>query len=208
MSDIKRKVVCSRFAVSGLFPLTCQIFARKITRPVDTYMDADVETEISTITNLSIRIPHSGKYIVVALRHGKLPGSPFYYIDMELCDLTLEDYIYRTEKWRCIDRQVSPFFQLGSSEAAPMLDTWCIMTEITSAASVGFMHKENQVHRDLKPTNSIPVSRCPNHNSTLLLPRSTVEAYGFRLHCRRVVQTGAVVRGGARHGQLSRAGAI
>jgi len=159
--------------------MTCQVFARKIiTRSVDTYTDTDVETEISTITKLST-IPHASKYIVVALRHGKLPGSPFYYIDMELCELTLEDYIYRTEKWRRIDKQVSPYFQLGPSEPAPMLDTWCIMTEITSA--VRFMHKENQVHRDLKPTNSIPISRCPNHSSTLQLPQSTLEAYRFRL---------------------------
>ena len=35
--------------------------------------------------------------IVSVLRHGKLPSSPYYFIDMELCDLNLATYIYR--KW-------------------------------------------------------------------------------------------------------------
>jgi len=88
-------------------------------------------------------------HIVTVYRHDKLPNSPYYFIDMELCDMNLEEYMYRE---RSPDREM---LQLQSSLplALDIRMIWNIMRDITN--DVAFIHNHMEVHRDIKPTNSI-----------------------------------------------------
>ena len=74
-------------------------------------------------------------HVLEVYNYGPLIGTPFYFIDMELCDMNLEEYIYQ-----------------DNSSTMPATDIWRIMKDITDG--VAFVHGNNEVHRDLKPTNS------------------------------------------------------
>ena len=89
--------------------------------------------------------------IVTVLRLGELKTSPYYFIDMELCDLTLEDYIYRlippgpTES--------IPHFIKDGAPPLKSQQIWNVMKQV--ACGTKYIHDLNLVHRDLKPANSM-----------------------------------------------------
>lgn len=70
----------------------------------------------------------------------------WFYIDMELCDFTLTDYIYYN---RTAD-ELPCFDSLDSRSVVQQI--WDIITQI--ADGVKFIHEMKYVHRDLKPNNS------------------------------------------------------
>lgn len=83
-------------------------------------------------------------HIVRIFRHDWLTSSnrggaslPVYYIDMELGQGSLEDYIRRTF--------------LHDPDRIPIFQIWQIMRQI--AAGVKFIHQNRMIHRDLKPAN-------------------------------------------------------
>lgn len=78
------------------------------------------------------------KNIVTVLCHGWLSSS-CYYFDMELCDLNLETYI-------------SGKYQ-DAFESDGSYDTRISVILYQIASGVHFIHKHQQVHRDLKPRN-------------------------------------------------------
>ena len=50
-----------------------------------------IQNEIETLTEISESDGHAN--IITIWDSGRLPRSNYYYIDMELCDLDLNDYI-------------------------------------------------------------------------------------------------------------------
>jgi hypothetical protein len=54
---------------------------------------AVVQNEARAIRKLCGQGNHPN--IVAVINHGQLPNAPYYFIDMELCDINLHDYIYR-----------------------------------------------------------------------------------------------------------------
>lgn len=120
-----------------------KIFARKLIRTTQ-LTQKDIETEAQAIEKVCGKGSHP--HIVEVLRMGELQNSSDYFIDMELCDLNLADYIYGVKP---IDGL--PFY---SKTAAPPLRSqqiWYIMIHIARGAK--FMHSIGVVHRDLKPAN-------------------------------------------------------
>jgi serine/threonine protein kinase len=96
---------------------------------------------------------HTHKNIVSVFDYGRL-SSFLYFIDMELCDLNLERWIYRT--WDEATAKKLPFLTAELPPRARLGQVWDIMEDITGA--VAFIHKEHEIHRDLKPSNGL----CPS----------------------------------------------
>jgi serine/threonine protein kinase len=128
-----------------------QAFARKLMR-VSHVDDAKViDNEVQMLKDLSKeRHPH----IVVVFRIGMLRNSQDLFIDMELCDLNLTDYIRGTKP-----RNLVPAFFVRD-QPPPMLarQIWNVMLQITTG--VEYLHCQQVVHRDLKPANGTEPPVC------------------------------------------------
>ena len=120
--------------------LTFKEFARKIIGP---NADGGIPHEAKVIDDLGLNNPGGGHVNLIAvLRHNQLPHSHLYYIDMELCDFDLHDYIH---SWSLYDLS-------GPERKRSPSNIFNITREI--ASGLEFIHKHNKVHRDLKPQNS------------------------------------------------------
>jgi serine/threonine protein kinase len=86
--------------------------------------------------------------VVEVLKHGELLYRTLYFIDMELCDMNLETYIY-VESVSTIEEKSVYFRQLPSPLKVEQV--WGIVTDITSG--LVYIHGHGEVHRDLKPAN-------------------------------------------------------
>jgi serine/threonine protein kinase len=86
--------------------------------------------------------------IVQVLDHGQLSNTPYYFIDMEFCDLNLHDYIHRETSPE--PSESIPYFIKGAG-ATSSLQIWIVMSQI--AAGVKYIHEKGHVHRDIKPAN-------------------------------------------------------
>ena len=76
------------------------MFARKLVR-ITQRTQEDIKTEAQAIQKVCGKGSHP--HIIELLRIGELRSSSDYFIDMELCDLNLADYIYIQWKiWRWI----------------------------------------------------------------------------------------------------------
>ena len=92
----------------------------------------------------------SHDHIVQVFRHNRLsPQSPLYFIDMELCEINLEEYIQGQKsgvrgllEWEVVLEEGQHEFLIIA-----------IMQQILSG--VAFIHEQNEVHRDLTPQNGI-----------------------------------------------------
>jgi serine/threonine protein kinase len=127
---------------------TKQVFARKLVRPFGDVTREDVLNEPRAINALKAHGPCEN--LVLVIRHGWLPRSQYYFIDMELCDGNLEDYIGRKSGVNYVLSKNPRFFGATFMERG-IWNTWDIMEQI--AGGMGFMHKCKEVHRDLKPRN-------------------------------------------------------
>src|SRR5271163_3797641 len=88
--------------------------------------------------------------IIQIFRHDKLhPNSEFYFIDMELCDCNLEEYIYGRKRPL---RLMSWDTAIAHGEGPFLV---CVIT-LHIASGLKFIHEKDQVHRDLNPQNSNP----------------------------------------------------
>ena len=91
------------------------------------------------------------------MKYGKLhEPSPSYFVDMELCDINLEQYIYRKQEWNAL-RILSPdskYFTIESNSILKFMEILAIGEQIVSG--IAHIHDVEEVHRDLKPTNGDP----------------------------------------------------
>jgi serine/threonine protein kinase len=107
----------------------------------------DIKNEVRAVQTLC----KSGhKNIVAVLEHGELDSS-YYYIDMELCDNNLQTYIAGGGS-PDIETQSSKFNSRFPSQGRAR-QLWEIMEDVTNG--VAFIHSNKEIHRDLKPRNSI-----------------------------------------------------
>jgi serine/threonine protein kinase len=87
-------------------------------------------------------------FVVSVFRHGLLSTS-YYFLDMELCELNLEDYIER--KWTSLIIRKVSYFTNDQPSRMRASQIWDIMQDISSG--VAFIHSNKEIHRDLKPRN-------------------------------------------------------
>jgi serine/threonine protein kinase len=128
-----------------------QVFARKLIRPFGDITVGDVENEIRAAEKLCK--PGAHRNIVAVTEHGKFhPG--YYFLDMELCDLSLENYIQR--RWTPLMEEKVPYFTAEIPSRMRMAHIWDVMEDVTRG--VTFIHQHKEIHRDLKPRNSMTFS--------------------------------------------------
>lgn len=127
---------------------TDKSFARKVVRPFVGATEEDIRNEVRAIDKLC-RSHHPN--ITQVLDHGELkPDTAYYYIDMELCAFTLEQYIHGkgpVPGWGVSWESVRSGDNLRENVVR-------IFRHIVNGLI--FIHEKNEVHRDLSPQNGIP----------------------------------------------------
>jgi len=95
--------------------------------------------------------------IIRILGHGWLPEPhSYFYIDMELYDSNLYEYIYGTrtvqDAAESLDDEPNPaYIPRECSFLVKLRNIWTIMTHISDGLK--FIHTYRRVHRGLKPCN-------------------------------------------------------
>jgi hypothetical protein len=104
-----------------------------------------VEKEVRAIKVLCRLGAHEN--VVQVYHHGLLWYRDSYFIDMELCNLSLHDYIHQKTPVQ-LPESLQPFLK-GDGSSLPQI--WTIMSQI--AKGVEYIHSQHQIHRDIKPSN-------------------------------------------------------
>jgi serine/threonine protein kinase len=124
-----------------------------------------IENEVNAILKLFENGTHPN--IVTVLKIGDI--TPFLFIDMELCDLNLDDYIYCKK-----DPSTVPInFIKDRPPPLKSQQIWNVMLHV--GKGVEFLHGKRMVHRDLKPLNSTSFL-IGAHASFIFAERRDVEA--------------------------------
>ena len=119
-----------------------KVFARKVLSIP--YLDPKIiANEARAVRELCT--PGAHPNIIAVIMHGELPSAQLYFIDMELCDINLSQYIHGAITLPSIPNFTRDPQQIGQ-----------IMKHI--ASGVKYIHSRNVVHRDLKPDNGIASS--------------------------------------------------
>jgi serine/threonine protein kinase len=114
-------------------------FARKHIRPFGVWFtEESVRKELQATEFLARgKNPHLVEILGCGQFHPPFPRD--FYIDMELCGDSLEQYLNK------LDGPAHLQFR--------QIDIWRVMHQITSG--VEYIHSCNTVHRDVKPANSM-----------------------------------------------------
>jgi serine/threonine protein kinase len=118
----------------------------------------------------------SHQNLITVFEHGRIGASAFYFIDMELCDINLEEYIEGTKTgipglldWDEVLKEGQRHFFIVA-----------IMQQLLGA--LAFIHSHNEAHRDLAPQNSIPFYLHELTYSPIFCGEQVVENRRFRAH--------------------------
>lgn len=122
--------------------------------------------------------------LIVVFRHDWLENSPYYYIDMELCEASLEDYIDDKEPLT-YELYDNPRLFKSGFKIRGIWNTWDIMEQISKG--IAFLHAAKLVHRDLKPRNGFSLIS-KNSCSAVLRDIHDLESRGFRTHNRGLIE--------------------
>ena len=110
--------------------------------------------------------------IVQVFDHGLLSQYPYYFIDMELCDFNLHDFIHR--KNHPESSKSIPYFSQRDDSISQI---WTIMSQV--ASGVEYIHRQGQVHRDIKPANGESLASITDVVSSVLLQMLGLETGRF-----------------------------
>jgi len=111
----------------------------------------DIEREARAISNLC-NGAHAN--LVTIYRHGWI-NKTYYYIDMELFDKNLDCYIIGDPGDPVVRCPKHPRYLFDERFPVWWRTTENMRVMLQIASGVAFIHKNNYIHRDLKPKNSI-----------------------------------------------------
>jgi len=124
-----------------------QTFARKLFDLCLPKIAETADNEKRTIKKLRGAGEHPNIIQVLGWGNFKFLDRKYAFIDMELCDVNLEQYIREQHNRSDLITVMVHDFEPGLKE----LQVWDIMKQIATA--LAYIHKNKQVHRDLKPRN-------------------------------------------------------
>ena len=130
--------------------------------------------------------------IVEVIEHGELEYMSRYFIDMELCDLNLQCYIYGD--WNPVVLQEMPYFTGDLPPKMKAAQIWSMMRDVTNGLI--HIHSLDQVHRDIKPQNSKPPL-------SGIGPSPRVVLYSRRIDAWKIADFGFACRGDSQTAQHS-----
>jgi serine/threonine protein kinase len=136
----------------------------------------DIEDEAQAVKQLLSFGQHPN--VVSILKDGwLLPTADFYFIDMELCDGTLHDYIHDARSESLVSTADSTYVSRASTILVKMRNLWTILMQL--ANGLEYLHKHKLVHRDLKPKNGICLQKPRNTDlkSSLLETSDSMENF-------------------------------
>jgi serine/threonine protein kinase len=117
---------------------TGRAFARKLLRLVK----PDPRTARNELRAIKKLCDGTHKNIVKVFEFGELPDLSHVFIDMELCSLNLDQY----------NKSIRTTILVHHSALNMRIDEiWSIIAQI--ADGLAFIHKQHEIHRDLKPQN-------------------------------------------------------
>jgi serine/threonine protein kinase len=91
--------------------------------------------------------------VIRVLQFGELRQSPFSFVDMELCQMTLHDYLYKHQGFAFVSfPKLSTSLSFKASPEQRIGLIALIMEQV--ARGLQYIHGHGEVHRDLKPQNS------------------------------------------------------
>jgi serine/threonine protein kinase len=115
------------------------------------FTEDEIDHELQIIAQLCTT---RHEHIVSVLRYGWfVTNESRCFIDMELCDINLQDYIDRrvtADQEACVV-QDPVFVSVDCAPSLRLMNTWTIMSHI--ARGLKFIHEKHLTHRDLKPAN-------------------------------------------------------
>jgi serine/threonine protein kinase len=115
-----------------------QVFARKLIplqrAPTE---NRTAENELRVMAKIA---GHNHRNIITVFKYGEFPDLTHAFIDMDLCDMNLDEY--NKASWTVA------LIHKGSEHETR---TWKITSEI--AGGLQFIHEQGEIHRDLKPSN-------------------------------------------------------
>lgn len=155
-------------------------FARKLIQVTHPEVEETIKNEANALDSLF----HNGRHknLIEVFKHGWLDSlENNYFIDMELADLSMADYIHyvfhnATPPFELfIDDKSNPILtRRDCSEIQRLHNTCAIGHQI--ASGLLFMHEHGYVHRDLKPENGKPLAYSLSKSSPLLSSCKVMEA--------------------------------
>lgn len=116
-------------------------------QPKRVLTEKDIENKVDAISSLYQRngCPH-----LLFIEQQGVTADGRHFIDMELCDYTLEDYIYRPAN-ECVARVPA----LGSAPLPNRDEASCVLEIfIQIGTAVAFIHEHGYIHRDITPRKS------------------------------------------------------
>ena len=122
-----------------------QVIARKLIRLLGNVTKRDADNEVRALKKLC---QNNHTNIIQVFNYGQLNSDgAVYFIDMELCDMSLENYLQGQElehvSWAAIRAQEEV-----------LSHAYNILQQILNGLI--FIHSLHEVHRDLSPANGMP----------------------------------------------------
>ena len=150
-----------------------KVFARKLVHIGYWVKEEEAENEIKIIESLSRTGGHD--HIIEVLKYGWLgTNEKYFFIDMELAQLSLAQYIsyvFQNKSlppdFGTLDPKYEPVFSRRDCTALQRLQTSLVICS-QIASGLEFMHHSGYVHRDLKPENGNPFTQLFGNHSALL----------------------------------------
>lgn len=110
----------------------------------------DIQNETRAVMKLSLP---GMENIVTIMKLGMLENVACFFFDMELCDVDLETFILGKVSPAIGEQIVSAAYVDPKLPSSRLKIIWKIMSDTCSG--VKFIHDHQEVHRDLKPRNSM-----------------------------------------------------